>query len=37
MQRGKIVEEASREELFTRPKHPYTQGLLASVARLPPA
>ena len=28
---GKIVEVASTEDLFTQPRHPYTQALLASV------
>ncbi len=28
---GEIVEEADTEELFTRPLHPYTQALLASI------
>ncbi|MFY0682630.1 MAG: ABC transporter ATP-binding protein [Thalassovita sp.] len=31
MYRGKIVELASRDELFTAPKHPYTQLLLEAV------
>jgi len=31
---GRIVEEAPTEELFNRPNHPYTQGLLAQVPRL---
>ncbi|MCS7079107.1 MAG: ABC transporter ATP-binding protein [Chloracidobacterium sp.] len=34
MYAGRIVEAASVETLFTRPQHPYTQGLLASVPRL---
>jgi oligopeptide/dipeptide ABC transporter ATP-binding protein len=28
---GKVVESGSRENIFTRPLHPYTQALLASV------
>jgi oligopeptide/dipeptide ABC transporter ATP-binding protein len=28
---GRIVEEASREELFKNPRHPYTQSLLSAV------
>jgi peptide/nickel transport system ATP-binding protein len=31
---GRIVESAGRVELFARPRHPYTAGLLASVPRL---
>ena len=31
---GQIVEEAETEELFDRPMHPYTQGLLACIPRL---
>ncbi len=31
---GKIVEEADVKTLFTEPKHPYTQGLLASIPTL---
>ena len=34
MYAGKIVEQASTEELFYRPAHPYTMGLLKSVPRL---
>jgi len=34
MYAGKIVEEASVTELFTRPRHPYTEGLLRAVPRL---
>jgi oligopeptide/dipeptide ABC transporter ATP-binding protein len=30
---GRIVEIAPAEQLFTRPLHPYTRGLLASVLR----
>lgn len=31
---GQVVEEASVEDLFQHPMHPYTQGLIASVPRL---
>ncbi len=34
MYAGRIVEEASVHELFAEPKHPYTQGLIASVPKL---
>ncbi len=34
MYAGKIVEQASVDPLFHEPKHPYTQGLLASVPRI---
>ncbi len=34
MYAGKIVEYAPVEEIFDRPQHPYTQGLLASVPKL---
>ena len=34
MYAGQIVEQAPTMELFTNPKHPYTQGLLASIPRL---
>jgi peptide/nickel transport system ATP-binding protein len=34
MYAGRIVEQAPTEELFASPKHPYTQGLLASIPRL---
>jgi peptide/nickel transport system ATP-binding protein len=31
---GRIVERAQRHELFANPRHPYTNGLLASIPRL---
>src|SRR5262249_42336048 len=34
MYAGHIVESASTDELFERPKHPYTIGLLRSIPRL---
>ena len=34
MYTGRIVEESSVDEIFERPKHPYTQGLLRSVPKL---
>jgi peptide/nickel transport system ATP-binding protein len=35
MYAGRKVEEAPVDELFARPQHPYTHGLLASIPRLP--
>jgi oligopeptide/dipeptide ABC transporter ATP-binding protein len=34
MYTGRIVEESPVDELFARPRHPYTEGLLRSVPRL---
>jgi len=34
MYTGRIVEESGVDELFEKPKHPYTQGLLRSVPKL---
>ena len=34
MYAGRIVESAATAELFARPRHPYTLGLLASIPRL---
>ncbi|WP_419956570.1 ABC transporter ATP-binding protein [Neoroseomonas rubea] len=34
MYAGKVVEEATVHELFARPMHPYTQGLIRSIPRL---
>lgn len=34
MYSGKVVESAPAKELFTNPKHPYTQGLLDSIPSL---
>ena len=34
MYTGKIVEESGVDEIFERPKHPYTKGLLRSVPKL---
>src|SRR5215813_8563293 len=33
MYAGKVVEEAPVEELFSQPRHPYTQGLIRSIPR----
>jgi peptide/nickel transport system ATP-binding protein len=34
MQRGKLVEQGTAEQILTAPAHPYTQELLAAVPRL---
>ena len=34
MYAGRVVEESPVHELFANPKHPYTQGLLASIPRI---
>jgi oligopeptide/dipeptide ABC transporter ATP-binding protein len=34
MYAGQVVEEARVEELFTNPRHPYTEGLLAAIPQL---
>ena len=34
MYAGMVVEEARVEELFARPRHPYTQGLIRSIPRI---
>jgi oligopeptide transport system ATP-binding protein len=34
MYAGRIVEQASAEQLFADPRHPYTQGLLESIPRM---
>ncbi len=34
MYAGKVVEEAPVEDLFARPRHPYTQGLIQAIPRL---
>jgi peptide/nickel transport system ATP-binding protein len=35
MKDGRVVEEGDVREVFSRPRHPYTQSLVASVPRLP--
>jgi peptide/nickel transport system ATP-binding protein len=34
MYAGKVIEEASVEQLFANPRHPYTQGLIRSIPRI---
>ena len=34
MYAGQVVEEATVEDLFARPRHPYTQGLIRSIPRI---
>ncbi|WGR95892.1 ABC transporter ATP-binding protein [Bradyrhizobium sp. ISRA443] len=34
MYAGKVVEEAPVDELFSEPRHPYTQGLIRSIPRI---
>jgi peptide/nickel transport system ATP-binding protein len=34
MYAGRVVEEASAEQLFSRPRHPYTAGLIRSIPRI---
>jgi peptide/nickel transport system ATP-binding protein len=34
MYAGKVVEEASVEQLFANARHPYTQGLIRSIPRI---
>ncbi|ANE45656.1 peptide ABC transporter ATP-binding protein [Paenibacillus swuensis] len=34
MYAGKVVEEGTVSEIFTRPQHPYTQGLIRSIPKL---
>jgi peptide/nickel transport system ATP-binding protein len=34
MYAGKVIEEASVEQLFASPRHPYTQGLIRSIPRV---
>jgi peptide/nickel transport system ATP-binding protein len=34
MYAGKVIEEAAVDELFARPRHPYTQGLIRSIPRV---
>ena len=34
MYAGRVIEEATVEELFANPRHPYTQGLIRSIPRI---
>jgi ABC-type dipeptide/oligopeptide/nickel transport system ATPase component len=35
LQQGRIVETNSSEEIFSRPRHSYTQALLGAIPKLP--
>jgi peptide/nickel transport system ATP-binding protein len=35
MKAGEIVEQGETEEVFTNPRHPYTQQLIAAAPELP--
>ncbi|MEV0620123.1 ABC transporter ATP-binding protein [Nonomuraea sp. NPDC050404] len=37
MKDGRVVEEGGVEDVFTRPRHPYTRALVAAVPRMPVA
>ena len=36
MHRGEIVEEGRSEEVFARPRHPYTAALIAAIPDIDP-
>ena len=36
MQRGKVVEQGGKDEIFAPPHHPYTELLLSSVPEMDP-
>jgi ABC-type dipeptide/oligopeptide/nickel transport system ATPase component len=37
MQQGRVVEEGEVDDIFDRPKHPYTRALINATPSLPPA